>query len=155
MKGEECCMDEYNVERFIEAQNVSGYGSYRQALSEIKAGRKESHWIWYIFPQHIGLGRSDMNEKYGIKCFAEAKAYYANDTLRSRLLEICTALYELDTDDPVAVFGIPDAYKMRSCCTLFQAVAPECEIFGKILDKYCQGEGCSRTIELLREEGLG
>jgi len=145
-------MGEYNVERFIEAQNAPGYGSYKQALSEIKAGRKESHWIWYIFPQHIALGKSSMNNLYGIKCLDEAKEYYNNDVLRGRLIEICTALYELSTDDPVAVLGIPDAYKMKSCCTLFKAVDPECEIFGKLLEKYCQGEECARTLELLAEE---
>lgn len=147
-------MGEYNVERFIEAQNAPGYGSYKQALSEIKAGRKESHWIWYIFPQHIALGKSSMNNLYGIKCLDEAKEYYNNDVLRGRLIEICTALYELSTDDPAAVLGIPDAYKMKSCCTLFKAVDPECKIFGQLLEKYCQGEECVRTLELLSEEGL-
>lgn len=145
-------MSKYNIERFINAQDVEGYGSYKQALSEIQSGRKESHWIWYIFPQHIGLGKSSMNDLYGIKCLAEAKEYYENDVLRSRLIEICTALYELSTDDPVAVLGIPDAYKMRSCCTLFKVVAPECDIFGRLLEKYCQGVECDRTLELLLEE---
>lgn len=142
-------MSKYNIERFLEPQNSGGYGSFERALQEIRQGRKETHWIWYIFPQHVALGRSAMNSKYGITCLEEAKEYMEEATLRAHLIEICEALLTLPTDDPVEVFGIPDAYKMRSCVTLFREAVPECEVFSKVLDKYCQGEPCQRTMELL------
>ncbi|KIR03188.1 hypothetical protein P261_02003 [Lachnospiraceae bacterium TWA4] len=138
----------YNLQRFIDAQN-NGH-AYETALREIKNGSKNTHWIWYVFPQHVALGRSSMNAKYGITCAKEARAYIENEILRERLLEISEALYALPTNDPVSVLGSVDALKVRSCCTLFRAVAPEYEIFDKLIEKYCRGIPCADTLELLK-----
>ena len=92
----------YDLQRFKDAQERD----YQQALAEIRAGRKRSHWIWYVFPQLQGLGRSPMCARYGIRGMGEAEAYLADETLRGRLVEISRALLELDGNDPVAVMGI-------------------------------------------------
>lgn len=133
------------LERFLAAQR----SSYETALKEIKAGRKRSHWIWYIFPQIAGLGRSETAQYYAIKDMDEAKAYMENETLKSRLIEISQALLEVDSDDASQVMGWPDDLKLRSSMTLFALAKPEEKVFQKVLDKFFQGKMDQKTIEIL------
>ena len=134
-----------DLSRFLNAQARD----YEQALSEIRAGRKRSHWIWYIFPQLDGLGYSGTARYYAIKDRAEAEAYMEDPVLSGRLIEISNALLELESDDPTEVMGYPDDLKLRSSMTLFSMVSDD-PIFKKVLDKFFGGEDCSYTREYLR-----
>lgn len=125
---------------------------YETALSEIKAGRKHSHWIWYIFPQIHGLGMSRTSEIYSIESLEEAKEYMGNVLLKSHMLEICNVLLELDESDPTKVMGYPDDLKLRSSMTLFTEATPEYDVFQKVLDKFYDGEKDERTLEVLSRE---
>ena len=140
---------EYDLERFIEAQNMV----YDIALQEIKNGHKRGHWIWFVFPQIKGLGHSYNSEYYGISGTIEAKAYLDHPLLGARLREISQAL--LDCGNPSAddILGFPDVLKVRSCMTLFDMVSPN-DIFKQVLDKYYEGKPCDKTIWRLgtREE---
>lgn len=138
-------MAETSIKRFLDAQE----SDYNTALAEIRAGRKGSHWIWYIFPQIAGLGRSGTATYYAIKDMGEAREYLAHPVLRQRLLEISEALLELDGGDPLAVMGSPDDLKLRSSMTLFALAEPECEVFQKVLDKYYGGKMDKRTVSIL------
>ena len=104
-----------NLKRFTEAQ----YRDYEQALKEIKNGRKESHWMWYIFPQLKGLGRSYTSDFYGIENLDEAKAFLQDPYLGKNLQEIAAALLELDNDNATQIMGRPDDMKLKSSMTLF------------------------------------
>lgn len=137
-----------NLERFISAQKED----YEIALTEIKAGRKRSHWMWYIFPQIHGLGYSAISQKYAIQSATEAKAYMENELLREHLLEISEALLTLDTSDATAVMGFPDDLKLCSCMTLFAQVTPEYGVFQKVLDKFYDGVKDLKTLEILQRE---
>ena len=134
----------YDLSRFHKAQK----GSYETALAEIRAGRKRSHWIWYIFPQIQGLGYSSTAQYYAIEDLEEAKAYLADPVLRERLLEISNALLALDSCDPSDVMGYPDDLKLRSSMTLFSLADPECTVFRDVLEKYYDGREDPRTIAL-------
>ena len=134
-----------NLERFIEAQEYN----YQDALKEIKSGRKCSCWMWYVFPQLAGLGRSSTAKYYGITDLQEAQDYINDPLLGARLVEISEALLALDTNDAYRVFGCPDNMKLKSSMTLFVIAAPELKVFQKVLDKYFGGERDKRTIELL------
>ena len=134
-----------DLSRFLNAQARD----YEQALSEIRAGRKRSHWIWYIFPQLDGLGYSGTARYYAIKDRAEAEAYMGDPVLSGRLIEISKALLELESDDPTEVMGYPDDLKLRSSMTLFSMVSDD-PVFKKVLDKFFGGEECSYTREYLR-----
>lgn len=123
------------VERFVKAQEES----YRCALQEIKSGRKRSHWMWYIFPQLKGLGRSETARYYGIENRQEAKAYLAHPVLGSRLLEISGELLKLESSDANEVFGRPDDVKLKSSMSLFYLVDGN-PTFKAVLDKYFGGE---------------
>ena len=136
----------YDLNRFIMAQSRD----YDRALSEIRAGRKRSHWIWYIFPQLKGLGMSSTSEFYGIDGLGEAKAYMENALLRERLLEISGALLTLDSNDASSVMGYPDDLKLRSSMTLFAEAAPEYAVFQQVLDKFFGGEKDRSTLRMLR-----
>lgn len=140
----------YDLSRFREAQQAN----YSCALSEIRAGRKTSHWIWYIFPQLKGLGKSPLSEYYGIQDLGEAKAYLADPVLASHLVEICNALLELETDDATRVMGRPDDIKLKSSMTLFDAATESSDVFRRVLDKYFRGKKDRRTLRMLgiREE---
>ena len=139
-------MPDFNLDRFKKAQSRD----YATALTEIKNGRKESHWMWYIFPQLKGLGFSSMAEFYGIDGLAEAKAYIADDLLRGRLVEISEALLSLPSSDAREVMGYPDDLKLKSCMTLFMEAAPEIDVFGKVLEKFFGGEKDSKTVEMVK-----
>ncbi len=140
-----------DLQKFVDAQEY-GYSfgeTYETALSEMKQGQKVSHWIWYVFPQIQGLGISGTTAYFSIKDLNEAKDYYAHPVLGARLIEITGELLNIQTDDPMTVFGYPDAYKVRSCMTLFKYVAPEQELFQKVLDKFCRGMKDDKTVEIL------
>ncbi len=140
---------QYNFSKFLNAQEED----YATALSEIKAGHKTSHWIWYIFPQLQALGRSRTAQYYGIADLAEARAYLANEVLASRLKEISQALLDLPTDNARAVMGSQiDAVKLCSSMTLFSLADPTCEIFKKVLDKYFNGNLDEATVALCVEK---
>lgn len=140
-------MKTYNLNRFIDAQ----LRDYPNALSEIKNGKKQSHWMWYIFPQISGLGRTEMSDYYAIKDLDEAKAYMQEPMLRSHLLEICEALLSLKTNDANKVLGFPDDLKLKSSMTLFSQACPEENVFQKVLDKFFNGVADQKTIELLKK----
>ena len=137
----------FDIERFVRAQ--SG-GVYEQALAEIRAGRKRSHWIWFVFPQARGLGRSPMAERYGIGSREELDAYVNHPLLRARLIEISHALLALPGSDPVAVLGDIDALKVRSSMTLFELTGAD-PVFGAVLDRYYAGHRDELTLRIVNE----
>lgn len=137
-----------DINRFLEAQDG---GRYEQALAEIKEGRKRSHWIWYIFPQLRGLGHSRMAQYYGIGSKEEAEDYLSDDTLRSRLEEISRTLLLHSDESAEAVLGGIDALKVRSCMTLFDAIAPY-DVYAEVLDTFYYGDRCELTLRMLEEE---
>ena len=135
----------FDLDRFKKAQEED----YPYALQEIKAGRKRSHWIWYIFPQLKGLGFSSMSEYYGIDGRAEAQAYIADFVLRARLVEISQTLLALESNNPTQVMGYPDDLKLKSSMTLFAEVAPDIPVFAQVLQKFFSGEKDPKTLKLL------
>ncbi len=132
---------EYDLERFIEAQNMV----YDIALQEIKNGHKRGHWIWFVFPQIKGLGHSYNSEYYGISGTKEAKAYLDHPILGARLREISQAMYDCDKASADDILGFPDVLKVRSCMTLFDLISPS-DIFRQVMDKYYGGKPCEKTI---------
>jgi uncharacterized protein (DUF1810 family) len=138
--------DPHDLERFIEAQAAD----YDQALIEIKAGRKRSHWIWYVFPQIDGLGFSSMSRHYAIKSTDEARAYLANPVLGKRLSECFEAVLMIDGKSAYEIFGSPDDLKLKSCATLFASVSPPASVFVRMLEKYFQGEQDPQTLQLIK-----
>lgn len=139
----------YDLSRFYKAQEHD----YERALSEIRNGRKESHWMWYIFPQIEGLGSSQMACYYAIKDQQEASDYFHDPVLGKRLVEISEVLLKLTSDDAGKVMGWPDNLKLCSSMTLFSVVAPECEVFQKVLDKFYGGKPDRQTLEILKQKG--
>jgi len=140
-----------DLQKFVDAQE-HGYSfgeTYATALSEIKRGRKISHWIWYVFPQIQGLGWSGTTAHFSIKDLNEARDYNAHPILGDRLVEISNALMNLECSDPMVIFGNPDAYKLRSCMTLFKYAAPEQDVFQRVLDKFCCGGEDENTLKIL------
>ena len=133
-----------NLDRFVEAQA----GIYDQALAEIRAGRKRSHWMWYVFPQLAGLGNSPTSVRYGIANRDEAAAFLAHPILGPRLLQCAEAVLQIDGRSAFEIFGSPDDLKLRSCATLFAVVSPDASVFHRIIDKYFDGQRDPRTIEL-------
>lgn len=141
-------MDDYNLNRFIKAQNQC----FEIVYEELKNGKKESHWMWYIFPQLFGLGKSEMAIYYAINNLEEAKAYLKNDILRERLLCLVDVLVNLETNDVVKVFGFPDNLKFWSSMTLFNYADPSEPLYKMALDKFFQGRLELATIDMLKEE---
>ena len=135
-----------DLSRFLKAQEYD----YDQALREIRAGRKRSHWMWYIFPQIQGLGVTRTSEFYAIRDLDEAKAYLADPVLGARLKEISSALLDLDGLSASEIFGYPDDLKLRSCMTLFCRADLNCDIIEKVLNKYYDGKADDRTIRILK-----
>ena len=133
----------HDLGRFIESQDTGGV--YREALREIKEGRKQSHWIWFVFPQIKGLGHSYNSEFYGISGKEEARAYLEHPVLGSRLKEITIALLDCNKPSINDIFEFPDNLKVKSCMTLFDLVSPN-DIFRKVLDKYYEGLPCEKTM---------
>jgi uncharacterized protein (DUF1810 family) len=137
--------DPYDLTRFVQAQE----GIYPQALSEIRGGRKRSHWMWFIFPQIEGLGSSLTSRRYSIKSVAEAEAYLCHPVLGPRLLECTEAALGVAGRTAHKIFGSPDDLKLRSCATLFSRVSPPGSVFDRLLDKFFRGEPDDKTIRLL------
>lgn len=135
-----------DLKRFLDAQQRD----YATALTEIKAGRKRSHWMWYIFPQINGLGFSDMAKRYAIKDLAEATEYLAHPVLGKRLKEISAGLLELDNNNATQVMGSPDDLKLRSSMTLFALVEGNDSVFDKVLKKFFDGHKDPATLQLVR-----
>ena len=136
------------LERFRMAQD-SGYEGYLKALEEIRRGRKTGHWMWYIFPQMKGLGRSQMSEYYGIDSIGEARAYLQDPVLGRRLEEICEALLVLEDKDAQRIFGWTDQMKLRSGMTLFGEAAGPGSVFERVLEEYFGGARDGKTLRLL------
>lgn len=137
--------DPFDLGRFVEAQS----DDYETALAEVAAGRKRSHWMWYVFPQIDGLGSSPMAARYAIKSLDEARAYLDHPVLGPRLAEIAEAALSVEGRSAREIFGSPDDLKLRSCATLFAIASPPGSVFGRLLDKYFRGEPDARTLELL------
>jgi uncharacterized protein (DUF1810 family) len=137
--------DLHDLNRFLQAQQ----GVYERALSEVKSGRKRSHWMWYIFPQFDGLGFSAMSKQYAIKSIAEAKAYLNHPILGSRLIECVEAALSVEGRSVYEIFGSPDDMKLKSCATLFAYVSPEGSVFEQLLDKFFNGDRDQTTLNLL------
>jgi uncharacterized protein (DUF1810 family) len=133
------------LQRFMDAQE----DDYQQAFAEIKRGRKQSHWMWYIFPQIDGLGYSEISKRYAIRNLDEAKAYLAHPVLGGRLIRICQQLLMLETNDANQVLGSPDDLKLRSSMTLFSIVPGSDPVFKKVLQKFFKAEPDHQTLALL------
>ena len=144
-------MNEHSLERFTDAQNDKEYGSYESALNEIRNGKKRTHWIWYIFPQLKGLGRTYNANFYGIDDIDEAKRYLAHPVLGARLKEITQALLNLSENDTLKVMGSPDDMKLKSCMTLFAYISESDSVFHKALDKFFGGIQDTETIRRLKD----
>lgn len=138
-------MSEYDLKRFIEPNT----NDYDTALSEIREGSKKSHWIWYIFPQLKGLGKSYNSEYYGLLNADEARKYLNHPLLGKHLTEITEALLELKGNDPVKVMGRIDALKLKSSMTLFAEVSEKGSVFHQVLDKYFNGERDELTLSMI------
>ena len=139
--------DPFSLQRFVDAQDDGG--TYEQALAELRAGRKRSHWMWFVFPQIAGLGHSAMAQQYALAGIDEARAYLAHPVLGPRLRDCAQALLELDVSDPVAVLGDIDAVKLRSSMTLFEIAAPDEPAFPGVLEKFYGGRRDDATISRL------
>lgn len=140
-------MESLHLNRFIDAQ----LRDYPVALSEVKSGRKQSHWMWYIFPQIAGLGMSEISAYYSIQNIDEAKAYMEEPLLRSHLIEISEVLLELKSHDASKIFGFPDDMKLRSSMTLFAEACPDIDVFQKVLNKFFNGIKDQKTVDLLKK----
>lgn len=138
-------MNTHSIERFIEPQDFL----YATALAEIKAGKKSSHWMWFIFPQLRGLGRSAMARIYGIEGLDEAWAYLSHPILSARLTEISEALLQLNTQNPEEILGEIDARKLQSSMTLFALISEDGSVFHQVLDRFYGGQMDAHTLELL------
>ena len=138
-------MDINSLDRFLEAQEHM----YPIALKEIQNGEKESHWIWYIFPQLRGLGKSQMAYAYGINGIDEAKAYLAHPVLSARLIEISEALREHKEHDPEDILGDIDVIKLRSSMTLFAYISEDGSVFHQVIDSFYDGKMDKFTLELV------
>jgi uncharacterized protein (DUF1810 family) len=138
--------DAYHLQRFVDAQQPV----FNQVLDELKAGRKRSHWMWFVFPQIKGLGRSDMAQRYAISSLEEARAYLRHPVLGARL-EQCARIIAPQVDRSAQqIFGSPDDLKLHSSMTLFAAAAPEREVFREVLDTFFDGTPDAMTLEKLQ-----
>ena len=139
----------YDLERFVTAQE----GVFETAMAELRGGAKQSHWMWFVFPQIAGLGRSAMARLYAIGSAAEARAYLAHPVLGERLRQSVAVLCDLEVSDPVAVFGPVDAMKLKSSLTLFERAAAEGSddeaAFAALIDGWFDGERDGATIAAL------
>ncbi|MFM7682256.1 MAG: DUF1810 domain-containing protein [Bacteroidota bacterium] len=143
-------IDHFNLNRFLLAQiqEEKSYG-YDDALREIKLGKKQTHWMWYIFPQFIGLGTSYDSTRYAIKSREEALAYLNHPILGQRLIEISTVLLNIENQSAYSIFDSPDDVKLKSSMTLFNSVQNEKKVFELVLDKYYFSSKCVKTLRYL------
>jgi uncharacterized protein (DUF1810 family) len=140
--------DPYNLQRFLDAQEHV----YEAVLDELRAGRKSSHWIWFIFPQITGLGHSGMAQKFAIASLDEAKAYLQHPILGPRLRECTQLVLNVEGRSAEEIFSYPDNLKFRSCLTLFMAATTDNKIFKDALLKYFDGEPDTLTLDLLAQQ---
>ncbi len=138
---------QYNLKRFTDAQE----SKFQQALNEIKNARKQSHWMWFIFPQVAGLGFSETSKFFAIKDLTEASLYLEHPVLGSRLIEISEVLLELEGKTASQIFGSPDDLKLKSCMTLFSSIHNTNPVFETVLNKYFNGVKDSKTLQLIKE----
>jgi uncharacterized protein (DUF1810 family) len=136
----------FDLQRFVSAQQET----YEDALAELQRWQKESHWMWFIFPQIAGLGGSATSRRYAIQGLAEARAYLVHPTLGPRLLTCCQAVLKITGLSATDVFGHPDDAKLRSSMTLFASASPADSVFTQVMDKYFAGQVDQKTIELLK-----
>jgi len=139
--------DPYRLERFVSAQDQAD--TFATAVGELRAGRKRSHWMWFVFPQIAGLGHSPMSQRYAIASLDEARAYLAHDVLGPRLIECAGILRELEGRTAQDIFGGIDALKLRSSMTLFAYADSANPIFGQVLGAYFGGVPDEATERLL------
>jgi uncharacterized protein (DUF1810 family) len=137
--------DPFDLQRFLDAQKPV----YAQVCAELTAGQKSSHWMWFIFPQMRGLGRSRTAESFGMSSLAEAKAYSTHPVLGARIRECCRLLLAVASNDASAVFGFPDDLKLRSSMTLFSRAVPEEAVFRQVLEKFFNGTEDAATLNLI------
>ena len=137
--------DPYELTRFAEAQE----GVYETALAELRQGRKRSHWMWFVFPQFLGLGSSAMSQRYAIRSVDEARGYLRDPVLGPRLRECCEALLEVQGRSAREILGTPDDLKLRSCATLFDHVAAPGSVFAQVLDRFFEGQRDASTLRLI------
>lgn len=138
--------DTFDLERFVRAQA----DTFDRALAELQSGRKQSHWMWYIFPQVEGLGRSAMAQQYAIRSLDEARSYVAHPVLGPRLLQCSEATLRVQGRSARDIFGSPDDLKLRSSATLFAMASAAGSVFHRLLDVYFGGMKDERTMELIR-----
>jgi uncharacterized protein (DUF1810 family) len=139
--------DPYRLDRFVTAQDSGG--TYQRALGELRAGRKTSHWMWFIFPQVAGLGLSAMAQRFAVSGLAEARAYLGHPVLGPRLRECAGALIAVEDSTADRILGPVDAMKLRSSMTLFAAAGPQDTAFGEVLTRYFDGRPDEATLARL------
>ncbi len=139
-----------SLQRFVDAQDPV----FDQVMSELHAGRKTSHWIWFVFPQLKGLGRSSTAEHFGLADGTQARAYLAHERLGSRLVQAVEAMLQHTDKSALHILGSPDDLKFRSCLTLFAHVAPAPAVFEQALRQFYQGEPDPRTLALLSQASI-
>ena len=138
-------MEQYNLSRFIDAQETT----YEGAMLELARGRKESHWIWYIFPQIVGLGNSETTKIFSIKSLEEGRAYLEHPVLGPRLVEACEILLTLKGTSINEVMGFPDNLKLLSSMTLFETFSKSNSVFTRIIEIYFDSERDEATLEII------
>ncbi len=136
-----------SLERFRAAQDAGE--TYERALAELRAGSKRSHWMWFVFPQLDGLGRSETARRYAIRSLGEAREYLADAVLGARLRESAGVLLEHEHTDAEEILGSVDALKLRSSMTLFELAGTEEPVFGEVIDRFYGGERDAATLHLL------
>ena len=141
-------VDPYDLNRFVDAQDRGGV--FARAVAELRDGRKTTHWMWFVFPQIAGLGRSATSRAFAISSLAEARAYLDHPVLGPRLLECAGILDGGPHDDAAQMFGTVDAQKLRSSMTLFMRAAPEQPLFPRVLDRYFGGRSDQETERRIR-----
>jgi uncharacterized protein (DUF1810 family) len=137
-----------SLDRFVQAQAPV----IEQALAELRAGHKQSHWMWFVFPQIASLGQSAMSRTYALQSLQEARSYLANPVLGQRYRECCQAVMNVRDKSAQDIFGTPDDLKFRSSLTLFREAAAQEVLFSNLLEKYFDGEPDEATLELLAHE---
>ena len=138
----------HELNRFLSAQSED----YQVALEELKQGRKESHWIWYVFPQVAGLGLSSMSQTYAIQSKEEGLAYFQHPVLGQRLHECCEALLLHQDKSVTAIMGTPDDLKLKSSMTLFASLSDSDSIYHQVLEIFYEGEQDQKTLDFLGQD---
>lgn len=146
-------LEKKKFQKYLSGQTgeIPDCSGYEKALQEIRSGLKATHWIWYVFPQIKGLSADTVTEYYALDSIDDAREYINHSVLGKRLLEITSELLELDISDPVVIFGMTDALKLRSCMTLFDYVSPENTVFREVLDKFCLGMPDEKTLDIIEK----